>query len=88
MTMLQLHAMAPPPVSTKVLTAATPTMLVALRGSIAVGVAVGTMVITTVVTRALTMSAEAGSVSVLVVVVLLMLPLHLNVVAPVEAMLL
>jgi len=88
MTMLQLHAMAPPPVSTKVATAATPTMTIALRGSIAVGVAVGTMVIMTVVTRALTKSAEAGSVCVLVVVVQLMLPLHLNVVAPVEAMLL
>jgi len=88
MTTLQLHAMAPPPVSTKVATAATPTMTMALRGSIAVGVAVGTMFITMLVTRALTMSAEAESVSVHVVVLLLMMSLHLNVVAPVEAMLL
>jgi len=71
-----------------VATAATPTMTMALRRIIAVGVAVGTLVITTVVTRALTMSAQAGSVSVLVMGVLLKLSLHLNFVAPVEAMLL
>jgi len=88
MTMLQFHAMVPPLVSAKVATAATPKMTMALRGIIAVGLVVGTMVITTVVIRALTMSAEAGSVFGLVVVVLLMLSLHLNVVAPMEAMLL
>ena len=87
-TVTQLHAIAPSPVSTKVVTAATPTMKTALRGIIAVGLAVGTIVITTVVIRALKISAEAESVSVLVVVVLLMLSLDLNVVAPGDAMLL